>query len=198
LRQDFCREALVWRSLSHRFILPLLGIFEDESELYLVSPFMTNETLRQWRNKQTPTTADLHKMMLEVAEGVQYIHSEGIVHGDLHGVRVLTSDAPQSVHLILDQGNVLLDSNLSCKITDFGSSRHFETVISRSTRALVINFAAPELLGLCIKCGQSQCSRCYEGDEKEPTGKTMETDVYAFGCLYYEVRFRFSLAYAAH
>jgi hypothetical protein len=24
--------------------------------------------------------------MLEVAEGVMYLHSEGIVHGDLHGV----------------------------------------------------------------------------------------------------------------
>jgi hypothetical protein len=27
--------------------------------------------------------------MLEVAEGVQYIHSEGIIHGNLCGVRVL-------------------------------------------------------------------------------------------------------------
>jgi len=109
--------------------------------------------------------------MLEVAKGVQYIHSEGIVHGDLHG------------------GNVLLDSDLSCKITDFGSSRHFETVFSRPTKAVCINFAAPELFGLCIKCGQSQCSGCYEGDEKEHRGKTMETDVYAFGCLYYEILF---------
>ncbi len=27
--------------------------------------------------------------MLEVAEGVQHLHSEGVVHGDLHGVRTL-------------------------------------------------------------------------------------------------------------
>lgn len=26
--------------------------------------------------------------MLEVAEGVHYIHSEGVVHGDLKGVRI--------------------------------------------------------------------------------------------------------------
>ena len=63
LRQDFCREALVWRSLSHHFILPLLGIFEDGSQLYLVSPFMTNKTLRQWRDKHTPAIPDLHKMV---------------------------------------------------------------------------------------------------------------------------------------
>ena len=27
--------------------------------------------------------------MLEVAEGILYIHSEGIVHGDLHGVSIM-------------------------------------------------------------------------------------------------------------
>ena len=26
--------------------------------------------------------------MLEVAEGIQYLHSEGIVHSDLHGVSI--------------------------------------------------------------------------------------------------------------
>lgn len=136
--------------------------------------------------------------MLEVAEGVQYVHSEGIVHGDLHGVRVFYIRGSRSDYLILDQGNILLDSDLSCKIADFGSSRHLETGSSRPTRALSIHFAAPELFGLCIKCGQSRCSGCYEGDEKEHREKTMESDVYAFGCLYYEVRFKFSRAYTPY
>ena len=34
--------------------------------------------------------------MLEVAEGIQYLHSEGIVHGDLHGVSILLSYFPIS------------------------------------------------------------------------------------------------------
>ena len=50
--KDFCREALAWRSLSHKFILPLLGIFEKRSQLFLVSPFMDNGTLTDWRKKQ--------------------------------------------------------------------------------------------------------------------------------------------------
>ncbi|KAF8326237.1 kinase-like domain-containing protein, partial [Amanita rubescens] len=158
------REALSWRSLVHRSILPLLGIFEDRSQLYLVSPFMTNGTLSEWRKKQTPR-------MLEVAKGVHYIHSEGIVHGDLHG------------------GNVLLDPDLHCQITDFGSTRHAEATVTRTTTALCLSFAAPELFGVCIECGRSDCDGCYEGYEKHHTCKTTETDVYAFGSLYYAVFF---------
>ncbi len=64
LRQDFCREALSWRSLVHRSIIPLLGIFEDRSQLYLVSPFMTNGTLSEWRKKQIlPHVAELHRLV---------------------------------------------------------------------------------------------------------------------------------------
>ena len=37
--------------------------------------------------------------MLEVAEGILYIHSEGIVHGDLHGVSILLDDVPGPLHL---------------------------------------------------------------------------------------------------
>ncbi|KAF8332137.1 kinase-like domain-containing protein [Amanita rubescens] len=173
LSQDFCREALAWRSLKHRFILPLLGIFEKKSQPYLVSPFMTNGTISDWRKKQEPPVleSEIHRLMLEVAEGLQYIHSEGIIHGDLHG------------------GNVLLDSRFHCQITDFGSTRHFEATVTRSTKALSLNFAAPELFGLCIECGQTDCDGCYEGHEKQHSAKTMETDIYAFGCLYYAIFF---------
>lgn len=40
LEQDFCREALTWRSLNHKFVLPLLGIYEDQdaSQSSFVSP----------------------------------------------------------------------------------------------------------------------------------------------------------------
>src|SRR6266576_908048 len=86
------------------------------------------------------------------------------------------------------QGNVLLDSDLHCQITDFGSTRHSETTVTQSTTALSLGFAAPELFGMCIKCGQFDCEGCYDGHEEPHRSKTMKTDVYAFGCLYYSVR----------
>jgi hypothetical protein len=63
LSKDFCREAITWRSLSHRFILPLLGIFEENSQLILVSPFMENGTLTRWRSKQKRDVIEIHRLV---------------------------------------------------------------------------------------------------------------------------------------
>lgn len=132
--------------------------------------------------------------MLEVAKGIWYIHSEGVVHGDLHGVGSLASQPLPMTHshLIFYQKNILLDSTLCCQITDFGLTRHSDTSIQQSTKTFLPSFAAPELLGLCTKCFQYDCDGC-ESD-KPKTNKTMETDVYAFGSLYYSVRLNCSLS----
>ncbi|KAF8344811.1 kinase-like domain-containing protein [Amanita rubescens] len=126
--------------------------------------------------------------MLEVAEGVKYLHSEGIVHGDLHGVRVPIC-APKSVYHIIHQRNVLLNSEFHCQITDFGSTRHFEATVTRSTTAFAMNFVAPELFGMCTTCGLFDCDGCQGDQAAQKRRKTMETDVYSFGCLYYATFF---------
>jgi serine/threonine protein kinase len=136
--------------------------------------------------------------MLEVAEGIQYLHSEGIVHGNLHGVSLVLSCILnlQSAHQIVCKGNVLLDPTFHCQITDFGSTRHAEATVIQSTTAFCMNSAAPELFSICIKCGQLDCDEHDDGDEESHKSKTKETDIYAFGCLYYAVCFRFSSTYS--
>ncbi|KAF8696555.1 hypothetical protein AX14_001521 [Amanita brunnescens Koide BX004] len=167
-RTDFCREALAWRSLTHEFILPLLGIFEDHAQLYLVSPYMTNGTLTDWRRQTKEPVGEVHRLMLEVAQGVQYIHSEGIVHGDLKGE------------------NVLLDSSFHCQIADFGLTRHSDATVT-GTSAFSVYFAAPELFGKCT-CLRPDCEGC-DGDHEMQRKRTMATDVFAFSCLYYAIFF---------
>ena len=98
----------------------------------------------------------------------------------------------------LPQGNVLLDSENHCQITDFGSARHFESIVTHSTTALSFNFAAPELFGACAKCGETDCDKCYEDPDEQHKSKTMKTDVYAFGCLYYAVRLKSSKLCSVH
>ena len=85
-------------------------------------------------------------------QGIQYLHSEGIVHGDLHGVGVLILYCFKSTHSTIYKQNVLLDSEFRCQITDFGSTRHTGGTVTRSTKTLSVNFAAPELFGMCTEC----------------------------------------------
>ena len=42
--------------------------------------------------------------MLEVAQGIQYLHSEGIVHGDLHGVSIILSYFPTQFIIMFVRG----------------------------------------------------------------------------------------------
>jgi len=169
ITKSFWRDALGWRSLAHHErILPLLGIFEAESNLFLVSPFMSNETLTlmKWRSKQgrDVDVTEIHRLMREVAEGVAYIHSQGIVHGNLCGE------------------TILLSPDLDCKIADFGLTRYI-AVDKKVDFSPHPNFTAPELFGMCATCTRQECNGCSQGDMN--CIRTMRTDVYAFGCLYF-------------
>ncbi len=81
----------------------------------------------------------------------------------------------------LFQDNILLDSNFHVQIADFGLTRLEEATKTRpGGGGFTLNFAAPELL----------LGGLPEDDNKYPAdapGKTPMSDVYAFGCLYYEV-----------
>ncbi|KAF8335107.1 hypothetical protein F5887DRAFT_892315, partial [Amanita rubescens] len=91
--------------------------------------------------------------ILEVAQGMEYIHSEGAT------------------------SNILLDDKLHVQIADFGLTRLSEATNTRSG-ALHFNFAAPELFGFSED----------ENDSSEDVpARTQMSDIYAFGCLYYEV-----------
>ena len=54
----FCKEAVMWKSLKHPYILPLLGATISPSQL--VSPFMSNGNL----SKYIPKNPDANKLVL--------------------------------------------------------------------------------------------------------------------------------------
>ena len=75
-----------------------------------------------------------------------------------------------------------MDEHFHAQIADFGLTRHSEATVTKSG-ALHYNFAAPELFGNWDE--EEDISE--SDDDEQLTSRTQRSDVYAFGCLYYEV-----------
>ena len=53
--QEYTREAILWKQLKHRNVLPFLGLYyldKNKRRLCLVSPWMENGNLVQYLKKQ--------------------------------------------------------------------------------------------------------------------------------------------------
>ncbi|KAJ7767392.1 kinase-like domain-containing protein, partial [Mycena maculata] len=156
-RLKFCREALVWRDLQHPNILPFIGIDRQSfpSSLCMVSPWMDHGTVLDYLKKHG--RADVDKLLFEIAQGLQYLHSRNIVHGDLRGA------------------NILINEDWNACLADFGLSVFSNATASMHTsnRAGSLRWMAPELIDP-DRFGTK-------------FGRTPASDVYAFGCVCVEL-----------
>ncbi|KAJ7656681.1 kinase-like domain-containing protein [Mycena rosella] len=155
--QQFCREALVWHHLQHPFILPLIGIDRETfpPSICMVSPWMEHGTILKYLKDYGRANVD--RLLSEVAQGMQYLHSRKIVHGDLRGA------------------NILITPEWSACLADFGLTSFSDaTATHTSTRAGSLRWMAPEL----IHPGHFG---------KRFVRRTPATDVYAFACVCLEL-----------
>ena len=88
----------MWRHLEHKNIVPLLGV--ASTSLHLISEWMPGGDLIEYISKNPsadrlglvsvlPLHLNLRSSRLklsDVAEGLQFLHSCNVVHGDLKGV----------------------------------------------------------------------------------------------------------------
>ncbi|KAJ7715140.1 kinase-like domain-containing protein [Mycena metata] len=130
IRAKFCREALLWRDLNHPHILPFLGIDSStfSSTLCMVSPWMEHGTVMRYLKEHGH--ADVDKLAsLFIPQGLQYLHSRHVVHGDLRG------------------NNILITQDWRACLADFGLSVVSNATSSMSTnRGGSVYWMAPELL----------------------------------------------------
>ncbi|KAK6969390.1 kinase-like protein [Favolaschia claudopus] len=164
-RMKFCREALVWQGLRHPNILPFLGIDRHSfpSSFCMVSPWMKHGTILKFLADRGRT--DIHRLTLEIAQGLHYLHSRNIVHGDLKGGNILVTD---------DGHACLSDFGLATTIQDGDPQITSTAIASGSNHAGSLRWTAPELL----VPEQFGCERFL---------KTRATDVYAFACVCIEL-----------
>jgi serine/threonine-protein kinase len=90
--ERFLREIRVVAHLNHPHILPMLDSGEADGLLFFAMPYVEGETLRDYlaREQQLPISEAL-RITAEIADGLAYAHSRGLVHRDIKPENVLLS-----------------------------------------------------------------------------------------------------------
>ncbi|KAF7309834.1 hypothetical protein MIND_00355300 [Mycena indigotica] len=147
IRQRFCREALLWQRLQHPFVQPFFGIDAESFPTFLcmVSPWQRNGTIL--KHLAENGNANVEHRVLEIAQGLAYLHSQDIIHGDLRG------------------SNILVDDGWHARLADFGLAVFSDATIATQTshRGGSVRWMAPEL-HLPQSCGLEDFRRTFASD----------------------------------
>ncbi|KAF8557899.1 kinase-like protein [Imleria badia] len=156
----FRRELGIWRRLKHDNIVPFLGItygFGMDGTTSLVSLWMSNESLHKFLAKYDGHLNIVHRLqfLLDISNGLHYLHSLPIIHGDLNC------------------NNILLDEGYTARLADFGYASLVGDIpealgyLQRSTaRPGALRWITPEQI-----------------DPDETLNRSTKSDIYSFGCV---------------
>ncbi len=135
MRERFIREAEIAANLQHANITTVYDFGEEAGEPYLVQEYLSGEDLDHVvkRRDALPLGTKIH-YLLQIAEGLRYAHSRGVIHRDVK---------PANMR-VLDDGQV--------RIMDFGIAKLVEETQRLTQVGMTIGTAgylSPEqLLGL--------------------------------------------------
>ena len=106
LRRMFVKEARALAQLSHPNIVAVYDVGEVDDSPFIVMEYLPGGSMKQ-RIEQVGAlvAADAVRIAIEVANGLGFAHSKGIIHADLK------------------PANILFDANDVAKICDFGIAR---------------------------------------------------------------------------
>ncbi|KAJ7732237.1 kinase-like domain-containing protein [Mycena maculata] len=131
--KEFGREALIWRQLSHPNLLPFYGLYYVENRLCLVSPWMESGHILDFL-KNAPSDTNRVSLILDIALGLEHLHKERILHGDLKGMNILVT--PSGRACIADFGLSTMTDVMTLRFTHSTANSHGGTA----------RYQAPELL----------------------------------------------------
>ncbi|KAF8335297.1 kinase-like domain-containing protein, partial [Cantharellus anzutake] len=152
------REMRVWSRLSHANLVPLLGYVNGVHGPGFVSPWYSERDAISFLKNHPSANRSMIVRCAEVASGLEYLHSQ--LPPIVHG----------DIKGAIIQQNILIASDGRACICDFGLSRILDnnpTGFTFTTVGMSLRFSAPELL-----------------DRED---KTMEADIYAYGCTCIEI-----------
>ncbi|ELP88328.1 protein serine/threonine kinase, putative [Entamoeba invadens IP1] len=138
--EDFEKEVAMLEKFRSDYIVHFYGAVMLKKKRCLVTefaPFGSLEDLIEKTTDCSPVEMSMRdKFMLDAAQGILYLHSNGIIHRDIKPDNILI--------MSLDQNN-----KVNAKLTDFGSSRNINMLMTNMTFTKGIGtpkFMAPEVL----------------------------------------------------
>jgi eukaryotic-like serine/threonine-protein kinase len=151
--ERFRREARAVATLSHPNIVTVIDRGEHGGRQFIVFEYVDGENLKRLIERRGPApVATALELAIQIAGGLSFAHQQGLVHRDVK---------PQ---------NVLLNGDLSAKVTDFGIARSMNVQHGMTQTGTVLgtsDYIAPE---------QAQ---------GQPVDE--QTDVYSLGVVLYEL-----------
>ncbi|KAK0161398.1 hypothetical protein PV327_009872 [Microctonus hyperodae] len=140
-RVDLAQELKIMKTLEqHPNVVRLLGCCTERDPIFVIMEYISGGKLqsflrasREERNRGGVglTSSDLTGFVYQIAKGMQYLASKGIIHRDLAA------------------RNILIDENRVCKVADFGFARDVaanKIYERKSEGRLPIRWMAPESL----------------------------------------------------
>ena len=148
----FNREAKAVTSLSHPNIVSIYDVENEGEFYYLILEYVEGMTLKDYmvKNPRIPIETIVH-IAKQISAGLSHAHQNGIIHRDIK---------PQ---------NILMNENLTCKITDFGIARAYgDTTLTQTNQMLgTVYYLSPE--------------------QARGNVTTAQSDIYSLGILIFEM-----------
>jgi eukaryotic-like serine/threonine-protein kinase len=160
----FQREAKVLASLNHSNIAAIHGLEQSEGKNFLVLELVEGETLAERLKRGPIPVEESLKLALQIAEALEAAHEKGVIHRDLK------------------PANIKVTPDGMVKVLDFGLAKAYagdqEVNLSNS----------PTLSDAATRQGVILGTAAYMSPE-QARGKPVDkrTDIWAFGCVLYEM-----------
>ena len=161
----FQREAKLLASLNHPNIAAIYGLEESDGSHFLVLELIEGDTLADLIKRGPIPVEESLKLALQMAEALEAAHEKGVIHRDLK------------------PANIKVTPDRKVKVLDFGLAKAFA-----GEQAEVNLSHSPTLSEAATMQGVILGTAAYMSPE-QARGKPVDkrTDIWAFGCVLYEM-----------
>lgn len=129
-------ETEVMKFLNHPGIIKFHELIETKTSLYIINELVTGGDLMKYmQDHDRLSEPEAYKIMMNLIETLQYIHSTGIVHRDIK---------PENVLLVFDNSDPPKFKQI--KIIDFGLATFLHKQESDACEYGTYGYVAPEIL----------------------------------------------------